>query len=199
MKSDCQAVVQLVGLKADAGGPGSLGRLGGDQVVARRDPVDRGSVERDLVGVLQVPGDALGARVQTGPGQAFADVHDEADALGWCGVRAGLRRPSAGRESGLTLEAVAGHQLGDPTLGDAVIPRDGGLGLTEQNSSDHKALGAHALERHRSLPCHATTHADVLRQHTVPATSRLDPVPEGIGSFLYAGMNGAGIHPRSTS
>jgi len=27
----------------------------------------------------------------------------------------------------------------------------------------------------------------------------LDPVPEGIGSFLCAGMNGAGIHPRSTS
>lgn len=40
---------------------------------------------------------------------------------------------------------------------------------------------------------------EVAGSNPVPATSRLDPVPEGIGSFLYAGMNGAGIHPRSTS
>lgn len=66
-------LVGLVGLEADVGRPGSLGGVGGDGAGADQDPVDRGPRQHGAVAVAQVPVDGVGAGVQAGLGELFAD------------------------------------------------------------------------------------------------------------------------------
>ena len=69
-------------------------------------------------------------------------------------------------ERGLAFGAVAGEQLGDPALGDAVGP--GGLGLAttlDDNSGDHKTGFGHAatITGIQGFLCPDTPVSDVLR------------------------------------
>jgi hypothetical protein len=66
--------------------------------------------------------------VQAGGGQLFAEFEDQVDGLGGSGGRDAVRAPGAGLERGLALGLVAGHELEQPGLGDAVLGGDVGNG-----------------------------------------------------------------------
>ena len=91
-----------------------------------------------LVVVLEVPGDGVGAGVQTAVVQFLTNPDDEIDNLRRDGRRGGLRTPGTGLERCLALGLVAGLELVDPG---AVHPVAGGdlgraLVVDEQGSDD---------------------------------------------------------------
>ena len=88
-------------------------------------------VEREVttpVVVLEVPGDGVGSGVQAGGGQLLPVLDDQVDDLGGCGPRDSLRATGPGLEGGLAFGLVAGHELEQPGLGDAVLGGDVGNG-----------------------------------------------------------------------
>ena len=70
--------------------------------------------------VGQGPPDGVGAGVQAGRGQLLAQLEDQVDGLGGCGRRRGSGATGAGFKGGLALGPVAGEELEEPGLGDAV-------------------------------------------------------------------------------
>ena len=89
------------------------------------------------MGVGQVPADGVGAGVQARGGELVAELEDEFDGLGGYRGRAGVGSTGAGLERGFSLGAVAGDELADPTLGDAVAAGDFGLlAVLEDDGSD---------------------------------------------------------------
>ena len=94
--------------------------------------------------VLEVPGDGLGAGVQSCVGQLFADPDDEVDHFGCeCG-RGGLGASGAGFEGRLALGFVAGLELVDPGAVDAVAGSDLGRGLVvDEEGCDDQACFRH--------------------------------------------------------
>ena len=93
---------------------------------------------------------------------AAGKLHDRR----WGRCRTGRWGPGRRFEGGLALEPVAGHELADPALGDAVGTGYLGLGLAGQDSGDDKTTTCDTLCR-----CRETPHSDVLNQDTAPATS----------------------------
>jgi hypothetical protein len=136
-------LVGLLGLEPDVGALGPLGRVRGHLPGADQDPVDRGSRQRDLVAMLEVPVDGVRARVEAGLVELFAEPQDELDPVLRGGAGAGLRGARARFEGGLALVAVAGHESADPALGDPVGTGDLRLGLTGQDGGDDKTTFRH--------------------------------------------------------
>lgn len=75
--------VGLFGLEADVGGFRFFLWFGCDQVGAADDPVDRGSRPGDLVMVLEVPVDGVGAGVEAFCDEAVAEFEDQVDGCWW--------------------------------------------------------------------------------------------------------------------
>jgi hypothetical protein len=92
--------------------------------------------------VLEVPGDGLGAGVQSGVGQFLADPDDEVDHVDGQRVRGGLGASGAGLQGGLALGLVAGLELVDPGAVHAVAGGDLGrcLVVDEQGRDDQAGL-----------------------------------------------------------
>ena len=123
------AFVGLVGLEVCVGGFGSFAGFGGDEAVAGEDAVDCGPVENHVVGVVQMPGESFGSRVEAGVGEAVAEVEDQGHGVWWGGGGGVLGSSGVGLERSVAFRPVAGHEFGDPALGDAVAA--GGFGLGE--------------------------------------------------------------------
>ena len=82
--------VGLLGGEADVGGLRFLLGFGDDEAGAADDPVDRRSRHGELVVVLKVPGDRVGAGIEALGGELSAEFDDEVDRCGRCGVGAGV-------------------------------------------------------------------------------------------------------------
>ena len=91
--------------------------------------------------VFQVPGDGVRTGVQAGGGQLLPVLHDQVDDLCGRGPRHSLRATGAGLEGGLTLGLVAGHELEQPGLGDAVLGGDMGDGsVLDHHGGDQQSF-----------------------------------------------------------
>ena len=94
--------------------------------------------------VLEVPGDGLGAGVQSRIGQFLAYRHDEVDHVGSEGGRGVLGSSGVGLERGLALGLEAGLELVDPGAVDAVAGGDlGGALVVDEEGCDDKACFRH--------------------------------------------------------
>jgi len=81
--------VGLFGLEADVGGLRFLLRLRDDKVVSAQDPVDRRSGDGDVVVVLEVPADRVGAGIEALGAESPAKSDNQLDGGGGCGIGAG--------------------------------------------------------------------------------------------------------------
>ena len=80
-------LVGLFGCEPDVGGPRLLLRRRLDQGVAFEDPVDRCPRHGGLVMVFEVPGDRVGAGVETFGGELSAELDDAFNGVRWCCAR----------------------------------------------------------------------------------------------------------------
>ena len=124
------------------------------------------------------------------------------------GVAVGLEAGATGQrlERRLPLDAVAGHELADPALGDAVGAGYLGLGLAGQDSGDDKATLRHPASCgsppmpktcDTQFRCPETPHSDVLSQDTTPSAFvliRADPFRRvrSIGAICRRGLAASG-------
>ena len=97
--------------------------------------------------VLEVPLDGVGAGVQAGGGQLLAELDDQVDGLGGRRGRDAMGAPGAWFEGGLALGLVAGEELEQPGLRDAVLGGD---------IADGSVLDHHGGDQ-QSVQCHART------------------------------------------
>ena len=137
-------LVRHRGLEPDVGGLRSLLGLGGDQPGPGQVAADGRSRHAVSVVVFEMPGDGLGAGIQSRVGQFLADPHDEVDHVGCeCG-RGRLGASGAGPERGLALGFVAGFELVDPGAVDAVAGGDlGGALVVDEEGGDDQACFRH--------------------------------------------------------
>jgi hypothetical protein len=134
-------------LKPDVGRLGLLLRLRDDQAVRVQVSGDRGPADAEVVVMLQVPADGLGASVEPGGGELLAELEDQFHDVGRDRVRDGLGSARAGLEDRLALGAVAGEQLVEPGARDAVLGGDVGNGsVLDHNSGDHQSGFRHGRE-----------------------------------------------------
>lgn len=108
--------VGLFGLEADVGGLRFLLWFGGDEFGAANDPVDRRSGDGGLVVVLEVPGDGVGAGVESVGGELSAEREDQGNGVWGCGVGSGAWPPGARFERRVAFAAVAGNETRDLRL-----------------------------------------------------------------------------------
>src|SRR5215210_1025781 len=113
----------------------------------------------------------------------LADAHDEVDRLRRQGGRGGLGASGARLQSGFAFGLVASLELVDPGAVHPVPGRDLGRGLVgdEEDGDDEEGFRhgrASAATRVSPMTCDScrlcleTPVADVLIQHTAPATSK---------------------------
>jgi len=139
------ALVGHRGLEPDVGGLGSLLRLGDHQTGLGQVAGDGGPGDRVVVVVGQMPADGVRAGVHAGRGQLLPELDDQVDGLGGDRGRGGLGSPGAGLEDGVALAAVAGKQLIEPGLGDAVLGGD----VTDRSVLDHHSGDHQTVDSHR--------------------------------------------------
>jgi len=133
------------GLEADVGGLGFLLRLRGHSPVRFEVARDRGSRDGHAVVVLEVPGDGVGPGVQAGGGQFLPVLEDQVDGLGRGRGRDAVGASGAGLEGGLARGLVAGEELEEPGLGDAVLRGDVGNGsVLDHHGGDQQSVQCHA-------------------------------------------------------
>ncbi|MEI2809084.1 MAG: hypothetical protein V9F00_02395 [Nocardioides sp.] len=86
-------LVGLLGGEADVGGLGPFLWLGFDEVVPGQDPRDGADRDLDVVVVFQVPGQRVGAGIETSLDQLFAQRDDQVDCRLRGRGRTGFRTP----------------------------------------------------------------------------------------------------------
>ncbi len=77
-------LVRHLGFEADVGRLGFLLRLGRDESGFAQMAADRCGRDRDVVMLSEVPGDRVGAGVQTNAGELAAQLPDQFDRRRWC-------------------------------------------------------------------------------------------------------------------
>ena len=116
---------------------------------------DRRPGHHGRVVVLEVPLDGVGTGVRAGGGQLLPVLQDQVDDLGRCRPRHRLRATGAGLEGGLALGPIAGKQLEQPGLRDAVLGGDVADGaVLDHHGGDQQSVQCHARTLgpgHRSL------------------------------------------------
>jgi hypothetical protein len=132
-------------LEPDVGRLGLLLRLRNHQPGLGQVPRDRRSRHGDAVVVGQVPPDGVGAGVQAGRGQFLPVLEDQVDGLDRDRGACGPGSPGAGLKGGVTLGLVAGEQLEEPGLGDAVLGGDIADGtVLDHHGGDQQSVECHA-------------------------------------------------------
>ena len=141
--------VGLFGFEADVGRLRFLLRFRGDQVGAPDDPVDRRSGQLDLVVVFEVPGDRVGASIETGSNELLAEPDHDLDDIIGCGVGSCSRSARSWLERSLALDPVTGDETADPRLRNVVVACDLGLWATldDDGGDDQSGFG------HPTDPC----------------------------------------------
>ena len=156
-------LVGLGGFEADVGGLGAFLRFRDDQASSGQVSGDGGPGHGEVVVVGQVPGDGLRAGVQALLGQFLAEPHDQVHDLRWGRVRVGGGPAGAGFEDGLALAAVAGEQLIEPGLRDAI----GGGDFTDRTVLDHHGGDQQSGRCHlRTLAAGRESVRDLSRHHS---------------------------------
>jgi len=127
----------------DVGGLRTFPGLGGHEPGAAQVAADRGPGDHRGVVLFEVPGDRVGTSVQTGDGEFVAQLEDQLDEAAIKGAGGGPGSSGSGLEGGLALGVVAGDELGDPALGEAVGGGDFGLGaaLDDDGGDDQPGFG----------------------------------------------------------
>ena len=121
-------LVGQIGFEPDVGRLGPFFGVGPDEAGGGQAPPDRRGRHGDAVSVLEVPGDGVGAGVESPGVEVGAQVNDQLVHLRCDGGRRGARPARAGLERGVALSAVSGHQLGDLRAGQAVGSGHFGVG-----------------------------------------------------------------------
>lgn len=101
--------------------------LGNDEFGATDDAVDGRSGDGDLVVVLKVPGDRVGAGVEAVMGEGSAELEHQLDGCGGCFAWSCAWAPRARLERAVAFGVVAGHEARDPCFRCPVVPCDLGL------------------------------------------------------------------------
>jgi len=140
-------LVGHLGLEADVGGLGLLLRVWDHQPGLGQVARDRRLGDRDRVVVLEMPPDGVRSGVQAGGGQLLAQLEDQVDGLARRRGRDAVGTTGAGLEGGVARGPVAGEELEQPGLRDAVLGGDVGNG---------SALDHHGGDQ-QSVECHART------------------------------------------
>ena len=141
------AFVGLVRFEPNEGALRTLPGFRGDEPPTGQDPIDGGRRGCRSVEPVEVPGDGLWTCVGTEVAQFLAEPHDR--------LLDGFARPSRGTrrtpgpllESGLTLQAIAGHEVMDPALGAS----EGGCDLSHRPSFDQYGIDDHPTEHHGQI------------------------------------------------
>ena len=108
------SLIWLLGHEPDVGRLRAFLRLGSDQASPGQVPADRGDRHRDLMMVLQVPGDGVRPGVQALPGQLLPQLGDQLDSLVADRGRGRSRPPRPRLERRLPLGPVPGQQRVNP-------------------------------------------------------------------------------------
>lgn len=120
----CEAVVGDVGLpafvgqrgfEADVGRFRALLRLRGDEAGPFQGAPDRRRRHDRVVVVVQVPGDGVGAGVETFPRELLAQLHDQLNSGRRDRVRGGAGAAGARLQRRVAVDAPAGHEFRDPS------------------------------------------------------------------------------------
>ena len=108
--------------------------------------------------VVEMPPDGVRSGVQAGGGQLLAQLEDQVDGLGRRRGRDVLGTTGAGLEGGVALGLVAGEELEQPGLRDAVLGGDVADGsVLDHHGGDQQSVECHA----RTLePCRRSVRDD---------------------------------------